>query len=71
MSEHSPVKKRSVRISGLPTSVTVEEPFWQGLKETDINKQREHGNLSSVIRLYVLDHYRRLADAKRNAGAKR
>ena len=77
MSERSPVKKRSVRIGRLYTSLTVEEEFWQGLKEiarerelplntliADINKQRQHANLSSVIRLFVLDHYRRLAEAK-------
>jgi predicted DNA-binding ribbon-helix-helix protein len=52
----------------------VEDEFWQGLKEiarerelslntllTDINKQRTHANLSSVIRLFVLEHYRQLA----------
>jgi ATP-dependent exoDNAse (exonuclease V) beta subunit len=27
----------------------------------DINQQRQHANLSSVIRLYVLDYYVRLA----------
>jgi predicted DNA-binding ribbon-helix-helix protein len=53
----------------------VEEEFWQGLKEiarerelslnallSDINKQRAHANLSSVIRLFVLNHYRQLAE---------
>ena len=29
---------------------------------SDIDKHREHANLSSVIRLYVLDYYRRLAE---------
>ena len=68
------VRKRSVRVGKLFTSVTVEEPFWEALKEiakerqlplntllTDINKQRRHANLSSVIRLYVLDYHVRLA----------
>jgi predicted DNA-binding ribbon-helix-helix protein len=27
--------------------------------------ERKHGNLSSAIRLFVLDHYRRLAELKR------
>jgi len=70
----SRVQKRSVRIGKLFTSVTVEEPFWEALKQiakerqlplntllTDINKQRRHANLSSVIRLYVLDYHVRLA----------
>lgn len=77
MSKPSQIKKRSVRIGEFKTSLSVEEPFWQGLKEiarerqlplntliTDINKRREHGNLSSVIRLFVLNHYRRLAEEK-------
>jgi predicted DNA-binding ribbon-helix-helix protein len=29
---------------------------------TRIDTDREHGNLSSTIRLYVLNHYRGLAD---------
>jgi hypothetical protein len=29
---------------------------------TQINKEREHANLSSAVRLYVLDHYRRLSE---------
>jgi predicted DNA-binding ribbon-helix-helix protein len=69
------VRKRSIKISGRTTSVALEEKFWQALKEialvrklplrqlvADIDEQREHGNLSSAIRLYILDHYRRLAD---------
>jgi predicted DNA-binding ribbon-helix-helix protein len=71
------VRKRSVRVGKLKTSLTVEDGFWEGLKEiarerelplntliTDIHKQRQHANLSSVIRLYVLDHYCRLAEEK-------
>ena len=30
----------------------------------DIDAKREHINLSSVIRLFVLEHYRRLAEEK-------
>ena len=32
-----------------------------------LDKDRDHANLSSTIRLYVLDHYRRLAEAKSGA----
>ena len=32
-----------------------------------IDGDREHNNLSSVIRLFVLDHYRAQADARRSA----
>ena len=62
--------KRSIKIYGHPTSVSLEDPFWNALKEiaatrqvsvsdliATINKERQHTNLSSVLRLFVLDHY--------------
>jgi predicted DNA-binding ribbon-helix-helix protein len=77
VSEHSRVKKRSVRIGGHKTSLTVEDEFWQAFKQiarerelplsnplADINKQRVHANLSSVIRLFVLKHYVTVAKQK-------
>ncbi|MGE0563712.1 MAG: ribbon-helix-helix domain-containing protein [Pseudolabrys sp.] len=70
----SPVVKRSIVIAGHKTSVSLEEAFWKGLKEiatrqsmtlsdlvASIDKGRKQGNLSSAIRLHVLDHYRALA----------
>ena len=67
----SQVIKHSVVIGGHKTSVTLEEAFWTSLKEiaalrqvsmsdllTSIDAGRHHGNLSSVIRLFVLDFYR-------------
>jgi predicted DNA-binding ribbon-helix-helix protein len=73
----SRIRKRSVRVGSYFTSLTMEDAFWEGLKEiaqernlplntlvTDIHKLRQHANLSSVIRLFVLDHYRRLAEQK-------
>jgi predicted DNA-binding ribbon-helix-helix protein len=55
--------------------------FWDGIKEiaayekisvaalvTRIDTDREYANLSSAIRLYVLDHYRRLAEQALAAG---
>lgn len=67
----SPVIKRSIVIAGHKTSVSLEDAFWTGLKEIAtardmtlsdmvalIDSQRHHGNLSSAIRLFVLDHYR-------------
>lgn len=63
-------RKRSVVIAGHRTSVSVEEPFWQALREiarergiplarlvAEIDRDRE-GNLSSAIRLYVLNRLR-------------
>jgi predicted DNA-binding ribbon-helix-helix protein len=67
----SPVVKRSIIIAGHKTSVSLEDAFWKGLKEiasdrdltlsetvAAIDSGRAHGNLSSAIRLFVLDHYR-------------
>ena len=70
----SPVVKRSIVIAGHKTSVSLEDAFWQGLKEIAISREltlsdlvasidtdRHHGNLSSAIRLFVLDHFRVLS----------
>ena len=67
----SPVVKRSIAIAGHKTSVSLEDAFWRGLKEialgrdmtlsevvAGIDSVRNHGNLSSALRLFVLDHYR-------------
>jgi predicted DNA-binding ribbon-helix-helix protein len=67
----SPVVKRSIVIEGHKTSVSLEDAFWQGLKQiaaargmtlsdlvAAIDRERKQGNLSSAIRLYVLDYYR-------------
>jgi predicted DNA-binding ribbon-helix-helix protein len=67
----SPVVKRSVVIAGHKTSVSLEEAFWSGLKDiayadqltvqelvSKIDEGRRDGNLSSAIRLFVLDHFR-------------
>jgi predicted DNA-binding ribbon-helix-helix protein len=66
----SPVVKRSIVLSGHKTSVSLEEAFWKGLKDIamwrhqtlsdlvgSIDAERKHGNLSSAIRLFVLNHY--------------
>ena len=66
----SPVIKRSIVIAGHKTSVSLEDAFWKGLKEiavsrdktlsdlvAEIDTGRAHGNLSSAIRLFVLDHF--------------
>jgi predicted DNA-binding ribbon-helix-helix protein len=73
----SPVVKRSIVIAGHKTSVSLEEAFWKGLKEiakgrgttmsamvAAIDSGRAQGNLSSAIRLFVLDHYRVLISAE-------
>jgi predicted DNA-binding ribbon-helix-helix protein len=82
----SPVVKRSIVIAGHKTSVSLEDAFWKGLKEiaagreitlsdlvAAIDSERRHGNLSSAIRLFVLDYYRnKLGDDKAaHEGARR
>jgi predicted DNA-binding ribbon-helix-helix protein len=68
------MKKRSVRIRGHATSVSLEEPFWAELKRMAaeaemplaalieaIDERRRTANLSSALRLAVLDDLRRRA----------
>jgi predicted DNA-binding ribbon-helix-helix protein len=67
----SQVAKRSIVIAGHKTSVSIEDEFWNSLKEiarersatltelvTTIHGNRQHANLSSAIRLFVLGVYR-------------
>jgi len=75
----SSVVKRSIVIAGHKTSVSLEDEFWKGLKEIaidwemtlsdlvgTIDTDRLHGNLSSAIRLFVLNYYReRIGDDRR------
>ena len=74
----SPVVKRSIVVAGHKTSVSLEDAFWNGLKAiaagramtlsclvAAIEAERRHGNLSSAIRLCVLDHYRMQANGIR------
>mgnify|MGYP003386889190 CR=1 FL=1 len=70
----SPVVKRSIVVAGHKTSVSLEEAFWNGMKEIsglrnmtlselvgEIDNNRQQGNLSSAIRLFVLDYFRNRA----------
>jgi predicted DNA-binding ribbon-helix-helix protein len=64
--------KRSITIAGHRTSISMEEPFWQALGEiaatrgvslaaviAEIDRNRPDGtNLSSAVRLAILDWYR-------------
>src|SRR5262245_53145667 len=72
------ISKRSVVVAGHKTSVSLEDAFWKGLKEVagerdtilteligTIDSEREYGNLSSALRLFLLDFYRtQLSDLK-------
>jgi predicted DNA-binding ribbon-helix-helix protein len=68
------VRKRSIKLDGHKTSVTIEDAFWTAFKEiavaqgtsverlvATIDNERHKGpptNLSSAIRLFVLEYYR-------------
>jgi predicted DNA-binding ribbon-helix-helix protein len=66
----SSIVKRSIVIDGHKTSVSLEDPFWTDLKKIARNQQTtlselismidggREGNLSSAIRLFVLQHFR-------------
>jgi predicted DNA-binding ribbon-helix-helix protein len=64
------VVKRSIEIAGRETSVSLEGAFWNRLKEiagqqgmtlsdlvASIDSRRRHRNLSSTLRIFVLDFY--------------
>ena len=68
---NSLVVKRSVVIAGRKTSISLEDAFWNSLREIahrrketlsqligSIEANRRAANLSSVIRVFVLDFYR-------------
>jgi len=70
------VVKRSIVVGGHKTSVSLEDEFWAALKKIalrhritlsdlvgSIDSQRQHGNLSSAVRLFVLNHYRQRVEA--------
>lgn len=72
------MKKRSIKIAGHSTSISLEAPFWQALKEladeqdlplnglvADIDARRGEDNLSSALRLWVLE---KLQEKLRAAG---
>jgi len=67
----STITKRSVVIGGHKTSVSLEEPFWSAVREIagsqemsvssllrQIDLARHNTNLSSAIRVYVLQNLR-------------
>ena len=73
----SQVLKRTIYVAGHKTGVSLEDAFWSALKKIAVTRkislsdlvstianERKCGNLSSAIRLFVLDHYRRLAERK-------
>ena len=79
----SQIVKRSVVVDGHKTSVSLEDSFWNDLKEIahyqrvtvpklleNIDKERQ-GNLSSAIRLFVFDQVRTHGDFWQYSRARR
>lgn len=75
----SPVIKRSIVILGHKTSVSLEDKFWRRLKIEaaehvvtlsslvgKIDRDRKHSNLSSAIRLHVVDQLEQMAGVADN-----
>jgi predicted DNA-binding ribbon-helix-helix protein len=67
----SAIIKRAIMIDGHKTSISLEDAFWSSLKEiahaegatvselvAKIDETRKQGNLSSAVRLFVLDRVR-------------
>ena len=63
--------KRSIEIAGHATSISLEDAFWDALKEVaeekassikalvaEIDTARKGSGLSSAIRVYLLEYYR-------------
>jgi predicted DNA-binding ribbon-helix-helix protein len=74
----SRIVKRSIVIAGHKSSISLEDDFWRALKEiaarrnmrlselvTSIDSDRAHTNLSSAIRLFVLNFFRLELEATR------
>lgn len=70
----STIAKRSVVIAGHKTSVSLEEPFWNAVREItqsramtvsallhEIDSKRTNANLSSAVRVFVLEQIRQNA----------
>ena len=78
----SRIVKRSVTVHGHKSSVSLEDAFWTDLQEiahtqgcalpiliTKIDSSRNGGNLSSAIRVFVLEHFRARAGAADGEGS--
>jgi predicted DNA-binding ribbon-helix-helix protein len=78
----SAIIKHSISLGGHRTSVSLESEFWKAARDiaeerhetvprllTSIDAGRQHANLSSAIRLFVLSHYQqRLALGRSRVG---
>ena len=71
--------KRSFTIKGHRTSISVEAPFWEALRQAaaakdvtlaalvaEIDAERGDAGLSSAVRVWILDYFRKQADRSSN-----
>lgn len=78
------IRKRSVTVAGHRTSVSLEQPFWDALTEIarrrgvalqaligEIDAARPRQNLSSALRVFVLDDLRASSPPQPPGGAER
>jgi predicted DNA-binding ribbon-helix-helix protein len=75
------IVKRSIVIGRHKTSISLEDEFWKGVKEiaasrqitcsslvSEIDERRQSANLSSAIRLFVLEFYQERAKQSEHFG---
>jgi predicted DNA-binding ribbon-helix-helix protein len=78
----SSIVKRSIAIAGHKTSISLEDAFWKALRQiallrqstlsdlvASIDSERRQNNLSSAIRLFVLNYYQALTAGHITGGA--
>jgi predicted DNA-binding ribbon-helix-helix protein len=71
----STIVKHTIEVAGHKTSLSLEDAFWLALKDIawsrrmtlrdlvgGIYSNRTHGNLSSAVRLFVLNYYKERAE---------
>lgn len=64
------LRKYTLRVAGATTSLSVDEEFWDGLKEiasekqvnvttlvNEINSARQSPNLSAAVRIFVIEYF--------------
>jgi predicted DNA-binding ribbon-helix-helix protein len=81
---NSTVKKHSILIGRRITSISLEDVFWISLKQiarvrqvtrsdllASLDAARKNANLSSAIRVFILDHYRAMAVANHSESGRR
>ena len=76
--------KRSFSLQGHRTSISLEAPFWDALKDAAarekislavlvarIDAERKGSGLSGAVRIWILDYYRRQTAAESTDGGNR